>query len=488
MTPSRALLALPLATAALATLAPVAAAASRPNPVRVAADARSTGTPNVVVDAAGATGVAWETTGTTANRIRFALRPRGRAFRPAVTLPLPPGILSVSQPHLYLVGREWRIVLTGQANGGVGSAWVARSTNGSSWSLTRIPDAGAQPVAFYSAVAADASGIYGLVGSNGSEELVRVAPGLGSATRTPFLTSFLGNPRLVVAGNGTVIAFGVSNGQIGFQTAQRTGSIPLPACPAGPDVQLTGAGSATGAVVIVAACGVAYATTFDASGATTPLRRLGPARPFTLPVGVAGAARRHVAAWIAPDGDIRLARTANDRTWSVAAGQIPASRLDPGSTFPGGVAANGTVAYLVDPPGNPPRAVWAAVDGSRAGLAKIVTRGLARPKVGRIGTAAVAVSRSATFASVRRTGKIAVRIAASVGESLTVYVTSSRRADAAQLFLGTYVKPVKAGVTRRLVLAVDPSQLASFGTRRGDAITVEITGRNGRVSVSQKLT
>lgn len=136
--------------------------------------------------------------------------------------------------------------------------------------------------------------------------------------------------------------------------------------------------------MIVAACGVAYATTFDASGATTPLRRLGPARPFTLPVGVAGAARRHVAAWIAPDGDIRLARTANDRTWSVAAGQIPASRLDPGSTFPGGVAANGTVAYLVNPPGNPPRAVWAAVDGSRAGLAKIVTRGLARPKVGRI--------------------------------------------------------------------------------------------------------
>lgn len=475
-----------LAAGALAALAPAAAAAAKPKPVQVAADARASGTPSIVVDATGATGIAWATSGLTGNRIRFALKPRGRALGRPVTLPLPPGTTTVFTPLIYQAVRgEWRIVMAAQS-GNVQSEWVARSTNGRTWSFTKIPDAGGQPVWFAGrsgSIAADASGIYGLMGTIGAEELVRVAPDLRSATRTPFLTQVIGGPRVVRAGDGTIFAIGGGTGGAAFQVGATPGAIPVPGCDGAGSV--TGTGMPTGIVVALIACGNAYATTISRTGAVGPLRRLGPAAEFVEMPGVQRGPGGLVAAWIAPDGDIRLARSASGATWRVSAGQIPSSRLGPGSTVTGAIAGNGTVAYLLGSPA--PRSVWMAVDGARVGQARISTRGLPRAKVSRVGTAAIAVSRSITFASLRRTSKLTFRLAASVAEPLNVYVTASGD-SAGALSIGSVLQRVKAGATRTVTVPVRLSDLRVFGTGRGDTFTLSMSGRNGRVETTIKLT
>jgi len=484
--------AIALSLVGAAGLPAAALAAAAPLPVRVAADARAFAVPNLFRDRAGTVHAAWTRSIPSGYRVIVARRPAGKtAFGTTVELPLPAGATSISTPIVYQApapSNEIRVLFAAQVAGRASAAeWVARSGDGgASWTTAPLPLVDGKEWAFYAqsaaAVAADGS-VRGLIGSVGREQLVTLSPDLATATAVAFATTFLGEPHVALAGDGTVFAVGSGNGStVNWQVGATTGSTPVPAGCKTPYNALGGASVAAGArdaAALVLYCGTAYGLSIGADGAGGALRRLGAARPYSDPVGIVRGVGGYTATWIGADGDLHQSRSADGAVWKAVPSAIPASR-----------ASDSTYLAAVDPSG---WSIWSAVEAKKGVFAappnvgrpvapKISTAGLGAARTARLGTTTIAASRSFSFTAVKAGGTISVRIAVSYPDTVTV--TPLFVFDSANLQIGTKQVAVKPGAARTVSFTASAT---GFSLRQGTPIEFRVTTRNGDVTVRSKL-
>ena len=487
-----------LASALLGVLAPVATAAT-PRPTRIANVANATQAIQSYVDRSGTVHVAWLEPTAGGDILRYVRKPASAKSFTAVAIPLPAALRGVSS-RFFLYQRpapasDVRIVFGESATSR--GVYVADSPNGGvTWSTSAVASLATWFLIDPSQLASGSGGLVGVAldwAGTREETLIRVRDDLSGfdvVEPAPYTVDGEHATTFAVAGNGTVFAVARAGTQH-WQVGASKGALAVPGCSSIGAMRV--AAGATDAVIVVSGCNGVWAATLSAAGSIGPLRAIGSRSVEVNDVlALVYAGGRYTAAWLDASGDLRVARSSTGSAWKTETGQLPvAQRLD------------GVIGELSH--GAPTWFAWGIrylafdvknrAEVNAAPLAALYRapavskRGIASAKVGRQGLAAIVVPAKVKLAKLRRSGKIAIRLAVGYDDWLRVSISSTRPIAGGVLGVLGAEKFVRIAPGRAKMLTFDFRLGSALSqSRKGDRVEFRLEGRNGTVTVVGKLT
>jgi hypothetical protein len=326
--------------------------------------------------------------------------------------------------------------------------------------------------------------------SNGSAGYIRLHPDLKGYSAWP-----AGTPTYTtgaeVAGDGTLMTWNYGSTKSWSVTAgSHKATVPFPCTLSS---SFSGPPTAVGSSAL-AMVGVCTGTTphiyvrrVTTRGVVGKLTSLGKSTGAALVASGPGGA--FAVAWALPKGgDWASAHTATGVTWTRTKGELPVSL--------GGTHSGNTGTFLVGSRyftfGTNDSRAWVTPLSAAATSPAAPKKGIKHPLILRIGTGVAVTKSKVSYKTLRRTGRLTVKVRTSVTDTVSVDVTTNRKKSGfSYIYTDSESKSVRAGRIVTITLNLHSggvvigggggSDLPLTDLKRGDSLTFSVSTRNGLV-------